>query len=377
MSRFVLQILLLFATVLFASCGDDPSAGSGQADDPDSGDNPSHAAALAETDDDIDDDDDPPWGDPNRYHWNGWTDPFYEGWFFRVALQDGRSFGFIYSVQNPGAMILDPKGAHVVIARNGGDVVHGSFLIDGFSADRNEFDMETAGNHAKEGHFDGDIYEKGQNVSWDIDYKTIEPWPDTMGGMTNFPGLPVNWYVGALRGRGTGVINWDGERIIFDNADVFQDHNWGDFFPEGYIWMQSQEFPNASDALAVAGGNIGLEAGMFVWRHGDELVEIRSQDLDSIFKFSSDYEKGEVVADIRRKDRRYVVTGFFGDDIPAILPAPRPEGNVPYTRMAMSGRIRVEVLEREKVWWKLVEEVWSVTAGVEMGGMYGPPVGEF
>ncbi len=318
------------------------------------------------------------WGgdDPNRYHWNGLTNPFFEGWFFRVALPDGRSFGFIYSVQNPGAMSGDPSGAHVVIARNCGDVVHGEFGLDAFSADRERFTMRTAGNRSTEGHFDGELCENGHEVSWDIDYEIIEPWPSTMGTMTNFPGLPVNWYVGALRARGTGVINWDGERIALKNAAVFQDHNWGNFFPQGYIWMQSQEFPDSRDALAVAGGNIGVEAGMFVWRHGGELVEIRSQDMNALFKFSGDYEAGEVVVDIRRGDRRYVVTGFFGDDIPAILPAPRPEGNVPYTRMAMSGRIRVQVLVRNIFKWELVEEVWSVTAGVEMGGMYGPPIGE-
>jgi len=369
---FVLIVLL----TLFVSCGDDDDD-----DNDDSGVDDADDDNTADDDDDDtgDDDDDDQWpgGDPNRYHWDGQTNPFYEGWFFRIALPDGRSFGFIYCVQNPGATTIESSGAYLVVARSGGELLQETFEANAFLGNPESFAVQIAGHSATEGHLDGEVHENGHDVTWDIDYEIIEPWTDTMGDFTNRPGLPVNWYVGALRGKGSGAIEWDGEVISFTDAAVFQDHNWGDFFPSGYIWMQSQEFPDADDALAVAGGAVGLvEAGMFVWRRGDELVEIRSQDFNAQFDFSSNFENGEVAVDIRSEGRRYVVTGFFNDDIPSILPAPMPEGYLPYTRMALAGRIRVQAFVEDGGGWELVEEILADNAGVEMGGAYGPPIDE-
>ena len=333
---------------------------------------------VAEADDDADQTEDNldalPSDDPNRYHWDGFTHPFYEGWFFRLVIPDGPSFAFIYSIQNPAAVDGDPSSAQVIVARSGGDSVENVVGIEEFAASSRRFSIRIGDHIAHEREFAGRIEDDGREVRWEVDYEVLEPWPDTMGGLTNVDGLPVNWYVGALRGRGHGEIDWNGERFSFENAAVFQDHNWGDYFPTGYIWLQTQEFGDAGDALAVAGGKVGpFEAGMFIWRRGTELVEIRSQDLNALFRFSGDVETGEVVADIISQRRRYVVTGFFADDVPAILPAPRPDGNVPYTRMAIDGVIRLEVLAWNRG-WNLEEEVWFGHAGVEMGGDYGPPV---
>ena len=332
---------------------------------------------VVESDDDdqaVDNSDVPPSTDPNRYHWDGLTHPFYEGWFFRVVVPNGPSFAFIYSVQNPAAVAGDPSSAQVIVACSGGDSVENVVGIEEFAASSRHFSIRIGDHIAHEREFAGRIEDDGREVRWEVDYEVLEPWPDTMGGLTNVDGLPVNWHVGALRGRGHGEIDWDGERLSIENAAVFQDHNWGDYFPTGYIWMQSQEFGDAGDALAVAGGKVGpFEAGMFIWRRGNELVEIRSQDLDALIRFSSDFDQGEVVADIISQRRRYLVTGYFADDVPAILPAPRPEGNVPYTRMVIAGVIRIQVMTWNRG-WQLEDEVWSGNGGVEMGGDYGPPV---
>jgi tocopherol cyclase len=373
---FVLALILLL--FLFVSCGDEDSSSDVSAEEED--DDTTGDVDDDNVDDDIaDDDDDDQWpgGDPNRYHWDGQANPFYEGWFFRIALPDGRSFAFIYCIQNPGDATGDMGGAYLVAARSGGDLFQETFEAAAFSGNPESFAVQIADHSATEGHLDGEVHENSHDATWDIDYEIIEPWTDTMGDFTNQPDLPVNWYVGALRGRAGGVIEWDGEVISFTDAAVFQDHNWGDFFPSGYIWMQSQEFPDAGDAVAVAGGAVGLmEAGMFVWRHGDELVEIRSQDFNAQFDFSSNFENDQVAADIRSEGRRYLVTGFFDDDIPSILPAPMPEGFLPYTRMALAGRICVQAFIGHGNDWELVEEVWSDNAGVEIGGAYGPPIGE-
>ncbi|MDP8222235.1 MAG: tocopherol cyclase family protein [Candidatus Lernaella stagnicola] len=309
--------------------------------------------------------------DPNRYHWNGLTSPFFEGWFFRISVPGGGSYAFIYAVQNPGATASEPSGSHVVVFRDGGEIVEETFGVEHFAADRGRFDVTVNDNTAGANRLTGSLRDGDQLVTWNIEYEATEAWNETMGGLTNVPTLPVNWHVGALRGRATGEISWGGQTERFAGAPIFQDHNWGNYFPEGYVWMQSQEFPRRREAVALAGGDMGLEAGMFVWRRGNELIEVRAQDLDSRFTFTAVPETGVVTVDIQRGDTRYVVTGFWEDDIPATLPTPRPEGFQPFTKMALAGRMRVQELERLGGTWQLVDEVWSRGAGVEMGGHYG------
>jgi len=310
--------------------------------------------------------------DPNRYHWDGFQDPFFEGWFFRLVLpEQERSFAFIYSVQNPGAVTAGDGGSFIVVYSDDGLMVREDFPVEKFKASKQQMSVRVGDNRITETSLTGACRDGDNQASWNVDFTVHEPWAKTMGMLTNIPFLPVNWYVGALRASASGTINWNGEVFQFEDALLFQDHNWGDFFPDAYFWLNGMNFPDPDDAVAFAGGLVGSsDLGMFVWRRGDHRYEIRSQDLDSIFNMEADPETGTITVNIYRNEDRFRLTGLFADSLPVLLPAPRENGYIPFTQMALTGRIHIEHFRLVNWFWQLQDEQWSELAGVEIGGNY-------
>lgn len=308
--------------------------------------------------------------DPNRYHWDGFSHPYFEGWFFRVVVSETTSFAFIYGVQNPGVPDGESSSSFVVAARNGEPAWTALFPVDAFTASRQTLAVRVGDNRATADGLSGCLQNEGEEVCWNLRFVTEDVWSDTMGLLTNIPALPLNWHVGNLRARAEGEIVWKGETFTVRDAPLFQDKNWGTVFPPSYIWIQAGGFSPEQDTLVFAGGDIGLTAGMFVWRGAGRNYAMRSQDLNTVLSIWPAPDRGEVRVDLSRGAVRLVLTGRFGDDEPVLLPAPTYEGYVPYTRMALLGEVQIEVYEKTGWDYRLLETVTPDQAAVEIGGAY-------
>jgi hypothetical protein len=281
------------------------------------------------------------------------------------------SFAFIYGVQNPGALDQDGGVAFVVAIRAGEGIIEARYDPGAIDASKQTLDVRIGASRAQVSRIHGEIRDGGDEAGWDLALEPVEIWTDTMGALTNHNRLPINWYVGALRGRADGVIEWNGERFEFTDAEFFQDKNWGDVFPPSYVWLQSSSFDDPNGAFAFAGGPIGgLPVGMFVWRDGDTLHEARSQDGDTWIAIAPEPENERVTVTITRAKRQFVLTGLFWRDDPVTLPAPAPAGFLPYSQMAIAGRVQIELFERNEWDWELVKKTAAEPAGVEIGGGY-------
>ncbi|GMY17601.1 tocopherol cyclase, chloroplastic [Fagus crenata] len=78
----------------------------------------------------------------------------------------------------------------------------------------------------------------------------------TAGWLAAFPVFEPHWQICMAGGLSTGWIEWDGERIEFQNAPSYSEKNWGGAFPRKWFWVQCNVFEGASGdvALTVGGG---------------------------------------------------------------------------------------------------------------------------
>ena len=83
--------------------------------------------------------------------------------------------------------------------------------------------------------------------------------PSVMGPFAYLPGMQCNHGVLSLWHSTYGEVNCEGERFVFDNADGYIEKDWGEAFPESWIWMQCGD-ANAALMCAVASIPLGRVA---------------------------------------------------------------------------------------------------------------------
>ena len=334
------------------------------------------ADADSDTDTDTDTDSDVPYPDPNRYHWDGSENPFFEGWYYKVTDPEKmRSFFFIYSVQNPGAPLHPSSGGFLYIERDDGDYEFYLLPLEDFSASRQKCDVVIGESTATEKRISGYVPSPDGDISWNLDIDIMSEWGKTMGALTNVPGIPVNWYVNALKSRVTGSIDWRGEVYELEDAPGYNDHNWGPVFPEAWLWIQANGFEDETEAIAFAGGPVPLgpvdpSGYMLAFKSRNRLYEFRTQDLTATFDVEHNYLLGQVQVIATKGNDRVVFKIDSDPDYLREVLIPTTQGMVKGGYEAFFGTFTVNLWKRGVADWNLVSHSESQIGVVEFGGSY-------
>ena len=96
-----------------------------------------------------------------------------------------------------------------------------------------------------------------------IDVKSRAPWSPLDSdagpeGLLQFVPLPLHWYVHNTHGQASYSVDYiqDGVKKHLSGVGVVhQEKNWGQIFPESWVWMQAT---NDNAYLTLAGGDLGV-----------------------------------------------------------------------------------------------------------------------
>jgi hypothetical protein len=182
---------------------------------------------------------------PDLYHGHGKKPPFFEGWYFKtVSADEKQRYAFI-----PGA-ILGEKGHAFVQVLNGstGASAYHTFPLADFWASRDTFEVRVGPNQFSQKRICLQIDDDLGKVSGELRFEGISPWPVSLSS----PGI-MGWYawmpfmecyhgVVSLDHRISGSLLIDGEPVDFEKGTGYIEKDWGQSFPAGYIWLQSNHF---------------------------------------------------------------------------------------------------------------------------------------
>ncbi|MBZ0272229.1 hypothetical protein K8I61_09335 [bacterium] len=251
--------------------------------------------------------------DPDRYHWDGLRDPYFEVWSWHVAMPaQGHAFTVTMGVANPGSDDPETRAAIVEVTGTMFNAPRRALASTReFSASRQIGDVAVADIRGTQSVVRG-AFTHGDAVEFEFTVDVGADWPDTMGLLTNIPGFPINWHVNAVTAAATGAIVVDGQRIAFANAPALEDHFWGEKFPGATFAVLAPHFDGDGASLALFGGELLLgpfpiPAIMLVLSIDGQIFEMRTQDLDVIAK---EMEKGDADFALRatKGDLRFDVT---------------------------------------------------------------------
>jgi hypothetical protein len=195
---------------------------------------------------------------PDWYHGQGKQPPFFEGWYYKLIDSTER---LRYAVI-PGIFLShDPARHHAFVqVLNGltGASAYFTFPPDQFHAAADDFDLHIGDNHFRADcltlHLEGgDLAFKGE-----VRFEGLTPWPVSWTA----PGI-MGWYgwlsfmecyhgVVSLDHSLRGSLTLDGQALDFTGGRGYIEKDWGQSFPAGYVWMQTNHFAQPGTCLTAS-----------------------------------------------------------------------------------------------------------------------------
>jgi tocopherol cyclase len=335
------------------------------------------------------------------YHWDGYSDTFFEGWYFRLTLPHvGQSFAFMYSIQDPtgtglhsgcAAQILGwdeqylcrpfPWGRSHHFSRTGLQLGFGCSgpdpglpLADSpATADRV---WVTATQHC------GVLRPPtGATARWSYDIEPVYGWgvphgvqKPTAGWLSALPIFEPGWQVLLAHGLAKGWIEWNDSRYEFQQAPVYAEKNWGRAFPEKWFWLQCNAFAeHPTLAITAAGG----KRQVLWWMDSVAMIGIHYQGQFYAFASTEGPTFGWRIQPwgewhLWAENDLYRVEMYgWCDRPPAQVRVPTAEGLVFACRDTTAGQLSVSLWQRASK--RQIVSAHSGLAGLETGG---PPWAE-
>lgn len=336
------------------------------------------------------------------YHWNGSSQRFFEGWYYRVTLPDcGHTFAFMYSIDDPiggkpqsggAAQILGPEDSY--LCRTFPDV-------NKFWASRDvlafghwgKTDLSTKPAYLPSDQFQLYVQEgyqatatvnqgflqdpgTGASARWEYQIQPVYGWGNqnqpqqsTAGWLSSFPIFEPGWQILMAHGLATGWIEWNGDRYDFTNAPAYSEKNWGRAFPQKWFWVNCNSFDNEPIALTAGGGR----RGVLWWMESVAMIGLHYRGKFYEFvpwnsKVSWNIQPwGSWQMQARNEHFEIELTGT--SDRPGTpLRAPTENGLVFCCRDTMNGQLSLELRELCTSKPKTILKAHSSLCGLETGG---------
>ena len=192
---------------------------------------------------------------PARYHGRGQTPPFFEGWYFKVVdAAEQKRLAII-----PGIFLSnDPTRQHSFIqVLDGltGRATYHRYPAEAFWAAADSFLVRVGQSEFSARGMTLNIQDEQLTLRGKVAFEGQAPWPITPlspGIMGPFGLLPImECYHGvvSLDHALGGELLLNGERLDFTHGRGYIEKDWGQSFPAGYVWAQTNHFHTAGTSF--------------------------------------------------------------------------------------------------------------------------------
>lgn len=183
---------------------------------------------------------------------------YFEGWYFKHVTTDQLCVvSFIPGIS------LDDKDTHAfiqILDGRSGKSFYIRYPLNEFKWDRKKMFIRIGSSVFTEGYIRLDIASNEINVGGQIDYTNVVKYPGSlfspgiMGWYSFVPFMECKHGIISVVHDLSGKISFDGEVIDFGGGKGYSEKDWGVSFPEGWIWVQSCNFPehDTSFTLSIA-----------------------------------------------------------------------------------------------------------------------------
>jgi tocopherol cyclase len=192
---------------------------------------------------------------PGMYHGFNKKPPFFEGWYYKLISADEKHKIAII----PGVILGQDAHAFVQVLEGvSGKAAYHSFPFEEFRADRSLFALAVGGNRFNGNHLSLNIERPEGQLTGEIQFGSLNPWPVTlfspgiMGWYAWVPGMECYHGVLSFDHPLKGILMLDGKEMDFTGGRGYIEKDWGQAFPAGWIWFQSNHFSGVSACITAS-----------------------------------------------------------------------------------------------------------------------------
>ncbi len=191
---------------------------------------------------------------PALYHGQGLTRNFFEGWYFKLVDAAEQNVWAVIPGVFLGAPHTAAQESHAFVQTlNGqtGESHYYRYPLNEFSAARDRFDVRIGPNRFRADHLALDLKEPGQSLRGELQLSGLAPWPVTllspgiMGWYAFMPFMECYHGVVSLNHTLAGQLAINGQPVDFSGGRGYTEKDWGQAFPRGWVWMQTNHFADA------------------------------------------------------------------------------------------------------------------------------------
>ena len=182
---------------------------------------------------------------PEIYHGHGKKAPFFEGWYFKLVSADQQQRYAII----PGVILSGEPHAFVQVLNGVTSKAHYfEFPLQAFHAERQTFDIRVARSRFTAQSIALDIATDTGTVQGALTFDGPRPWPvrwsspGIMGWFAWIPFMECYHGVVSFDHSISGTLRIDDEPVDFTGGRGYIEKDWGQSFPEAYIWFQTNHF---------------------------------------------------------------------------------------------------------------------------------------
>jgi len=339
----------------------------------------------------------------SEYQWDGGSDRFFEGWYYRVTLPDcGQTFAFMYSIDDPSggkpcsggaAQILGPNDEYLwrtfpkakQFWASSQSLALGHWGKTNLQISPQYLEPDQFKHHIVEGYQatanlnQGSIRDPatGQYCRWQYEIKPVYGWGNqsvqqqsTAGWLSYLPIFEPGWQILMAHGLATGWIEWNNQHYNFTDAPAYSEKNWGRAFPQKWFWLNCNSFDNQSDLALTAGGG---RRKVLWWEESAALIGIHYQG--KLYEFVPWNSKVNWQIhpwgswQMQAENADYEVELTSTTDKPGTpLRAPTEQGLIFFCRDTMQGQLTLELRERRSGKSQTILKASSSVCGLETGG---------
>ncbi len=313
---------------------------------------------------------------PEAYHGHNKKAPFFEGWYFKLVPPGGAPATAII----PGIFkAASPESSQAFIQAltdRDRECRYIPFPPEQFRARADCLDVQIGANRFTNKAITLNVQDEQTFIRGTVEFEQITSWPVRL----HSPGI-MGWYAWApfmqcyhgvvsLDHRLKGRLRIDGETVDFSGGRGYIEKDWGRAFPESWVWVQSNHFPEAGISLTASLAIIPWIRGAFPGfiigvLHQERLYRFATYTGAKIEQLElSEQHLDWVVADKRhRLSLRIHRGGPTG-----LLRGPASDGMTRRIEESLAGKVELRLCRIDRRGESLIIDGTGKYAGMEMAG---------